>query len=249
MCTPWRRPQLFGRSSANSQERQMVLESSEDMVGRSATARRSSGRWLYVQVIIAIVAGVALGRFYPEVAVTLKPLGDVFVKLIRLVIPPVIFLSISTGIAGMSSLTALRQVAIKALVYFLVVSTLALIVGMAAANLIHPGAGMNIDPHSLRSDSVDIYVTKAHDFTLLGFLAALIPDSLAAAFVDGNILQVLLIAILFGAGLSMAGARARPAVSFLDAAAQAGFRVVDILMRAAPIGAFGAMGFWNRNFG
>lgn len=249
MCTPWRRPQLFGGPSAISQEQEMALESSEDMAGRSATARRPSGRWLYAQVIIAIVAGVALGRFYPEVAVTLKPLGDVFVKLIRLVIPPVIFLSIATGIAGMSSLTALRQVAIKALVYFLVVSTLALIVGMAAANLMHPGAGMNIDPRSLRSDSVDTYVTQAHDFTLLGFLTALIPDSLAAAFVNGNILQVLLIAILFGAGLSMAGARARPAVSFLDAAAQAVFKVVDILMRAAPIGAFGAMAFTIGKFG
>jgi aerobic C4-dicarboxylate transport protein len=227
----------------------MALEVSGDVAGQSPRPKGRGGRWRYLLVIIAIAAGVATGRYYPDVAVTMKPLGDLFVKLIRLVIPPVIFLSIVTGIAGMSSLTALREVAFKALAYFLVVSTLALIVGMTAANLLHPGAGMNIDPHSLHSDSIDIYISKAHDFTALGFLAALIPDSVAGAFVDGNILQVLLIAILFGIGLSMAGERARLAISLLEALAQAVFRVVDILMLLAPIGAFGAMAFTIGKFG
>jgi len=212
-------------------------------------ARPHKGGWLYAQVLVAIAVGVALGHFFPNIAVTLKPLGDLFVKLVKLIIPPVIFLTIVTGIAGMGGLKTLGAVAFKALFYFLVVSTLALIVGMAAANLIQPGAGMNIDPHALHSDAIKDYATKAHDMTVMGFVTSLIPDSIAGAFVDGNILQVLLVSILFGIGFSLAGERGRPALALFESLTAGVFRVVDILMRLAPIGALGAMAFTIGKFG
>jgi aerobic C4-dicarboxylate transport protein len=220
-----------------------------DPVDGKGLARRRRGGMLYLQVVVAIAAGAALGHFFPSIAVTLKPLGDLFVKLVKLIIPPVIFLTIATGIAGMGGLGTLGKVALKAFAYFLVVSTLALIVGMAAANLVHPGAGMNIDPRTLHGDTVKDYVAKAHDVSVSGFLTSLVPDSMAGAFVDGNILQVLLIAILFGIGFSLAGERARPIVVVLESLCQGVFKVVDILMRLAPIGAFGAMAFTIGKFG
>ena len=213
------------------------------------TRKRGRGGRLYLQVLLAIGLGVAVGYFFPATGVALKPLGDLFVKLVKLVIPPVIFLTIVTGIGGMSSLGALGRVALRAFIYFLVVSTLALIVGLAAANLLHPGAGMNIDPHALHGDAIKDYAAKAHDVTVMGFLTGLVPDSLAGAFVDGNILQVLLISILFGVGFALAGARARPAMAVFEAFTQGVFRVVDLLMRLAPLGAFGAMAFTIGKFG
>ncbi len=214
-----------------------------------AAPKRHKGGWLYLQVLVAIAIGVALGHFYPAFAVTLKPLGDLFVKLVKLVIPPVIFLTIVTGIAGMGSLGTLGKVALKAFAYFFVVSTLALVVGMLAANLLHPGAGMNIDPHTLNAGSIKDYAAKAHDVSIQGFFTSLVPDSLAGAFVEGNILQVLLVSILFGVGFSIAGERARPALAFFEALTQVVFRVVDILMRLAPLGALGAMAFTIGKFG
>lgn len=211
--------------------------------------RKGAGRWLYIQVIVAILAGVALGRFYPDFAVTLKPLGDLFVKLVKLIIPPVIFLTMVTGIAGMSGLKSLGSVALKAFLYFLFFSTLALIVGLTAANLLHPGAGMNVNPASLHTDTIKDYVAKAHSTTVVGFLSDIIPTSLAGVFVDGNILQVLFVSILFGIGFSLAGERARPALTFFEGLSHAVFRVVDILMSFAPIGAFGAMAFTIGKFG
>jgi aerobic C4-dicarboxylate transport protein len=217
--------------------------------GGAGRVRRATGGWLYVQVIVAIAAGIALGRFFPEVAVTLKPLGDLFVKLVKLVIPPVIFLTIVTGIAGMGGLGAFGRVALKAFAYFLLVSTLALVVGLAAGNLLHPGAGMNIDPRTLNGEAIRDYVSKAHSFTAMGFLTSLVPDSFAAAFVDGNILQVLLVSVLFGVGFSFAGERAAPALAVFEAFNRAVFKIVDLLMRLAPIGAFGAMAFTIGKFG
>jgi len=212
-------------------------------------ARKRKSSLLYLWVLVAIAAGVALGHYQPDIAVTLKPLGDLFVKLVKLVIPPVIFLTIVTGIAGMGSLGALGKVTLKAFVYFLFVSTLALIVGMVSANLLHPGQGMNIDPATLNTGSVKDYIAQAHDATITGFLTSLIPDSLASVFVSGNILQVLIVAILFGVGFSLAGERARPALAFFEGLSHAVFRVVDILMKLAPIGAFGAMAFTIGKYG
>jgi aerobic C4-dicarboxylate transport protein len=217
--------------------------------GAGARPKPAGGGWLYLQVAIAIAAGVALGVYQPDVAVMLKPLGDLFVKLVKLVIPPVIFLTIVTGIAGMGGLGALGKTALRAFIYFFVVSTLALVVGMAAANLLHPGAGMNVDPRLLRGDAVNGYVAKVHPFAIQDFLSGLVPDSIVGAFVGGDILQVLLISILFGIGFSMAGERARQALAVLEGLAQAVFRVVDILMRLAPVGAFGAMAYTIGKFG
>ena len=210
---------------------------------------RKKGGWLYAWVIAAIVAGVLLGHYKPDIAVQLKPLGDLFVKLVKLIIAPVIFLTLVTGIAGMGGLKSLGSVALKAFAYFLFFSTLALVVGLAAAHLLHPGAGMNVNVASLDTSSIRDYVEKAHDTTVVGFLTGIIPSSLAGVFVDGNILQVLFVSILFGVGFSLAGERARPALAFLEGLSHAVFRVVDILMSLAPVGAFGAMAFTIGKFG
>ncbi|HWU50938.1 MAG TPA: C4-dicarboxylate transporter DctA, partial [Asticcacaulis sp.] len=215
---------------------------------QTAPRPHRSGR-LYLWVLMAIAAGVALGHFAPDLAVRFKLLGDLFVQLVRLIIPPVIFLTIVTGIAGMGNLGALGKVALKAFGYFLVVSTFALIVGMIAANVLHPGAGMNIDPATLNTDSVKDYVARAHDASITGFLLDLAPHSILGVFIDGNILQVLLVAILFGVGFSMAGERARPALAVLEALSHAVFSVVDIVMKLAPVGAFGAMAFTIGKYG
>ena len=213
------------------------------------SAAKKKGGWLYLWVIVAIVAGVALGHYKPDIAVQLKPLGDLFVKLVKLIIAPVIFLTLVTGIAGMSGLKSLGSVALKAFAYFLFFSTLALVIGMAAAHLLHPGVGMNVNVATLNTDSIKDYVAKAHDTTIIGFLTEIVPTSLAGVFVDGNILQVLFVSILFGVGFSLAGERARPALAFLEGLSHAVFRVVDILMSLAPVGAFGAMAFTIGKFG
>lgn len=223
--------------------------SSESISQPDASKHSSKGSYLYLQVIVAIVLGVALGHFLPEWGVALKPLGDLFVKLVKMVIPPVIFLTIVTGIAGLGSLGNLGRVALKSFAYFLFFSTLALIVGLLVGNWLAPGAGMNIDPASINTQGVQEFVVKAHDMTIVGFLTGIVPNSLVGAFVDGNILQVLFIAILFGVAFSMIGEKAQPVIAFFNSLSQGVFRVVDLLMRLAPIGAFGAMAFTIGKFG
>jgi len=204
---------------------------------------------LYFQVLLAIVLGGAIGHFYPEVGQSLKPLGDAFIKLVKMVIAPVIFLTVVTGIAGMRDLEKVGRVAVKALLYFLAFSTLALIVGLIVANVVQPGAGMNIDPATLKTDKVAEYAAKAHDQTIVGFLMNVIPTTVVGAFADGEILQVLLISILFGLSLTLVGDPARPVVDFLELVAQAFFKFVHIVMKAAPIGAFGAFAFTIGKYG
>jgi len=204
---------------------------------------------LYVQVLAAILAGVLLGQFAPATGEALKPLGDAFIKLVKLVIAPVIFLTISTGIAGMRDLGAVGRVAAKALAYFLVLSTFALIVGLVVANVIRPGAGLNIDPASLDPAKVADYAHQAHETTIAGFLLAMIPETLLSALTQGNILQVLVVAILFGIALATAGQRGEPVLRVLDHLSVVVFRLVEIVMRFAPIGAFGAMAFTIGKYG
>ncbi len=166
------------------------------------------GRWyshLYVQVIVAITAGVLLGHFYPATGEALKPLGDMFIKLVKMVIAPVIFLTIVTGIAGMRDLAAVGRVAAKAFAYFLFFSTLALILGMIVGNVVKPGAGLNIDPASLNAEKVAEYSAKAHDSTIMGFVSGMIPDTFLSSLTQGNILQVLVVAVLFGIALASVG--------------------------------------------
>ena len=209
-------------------------------------------RWyahLYVQVLAAIVAGVLLGHFAPATGEAMKPLGDGFIKLVKMIIAPVIFLTIVTGIAGMRDMAAVGRVAGKAFAYFLCFSTLALFVGLAVANIVRPGAGLDIDPATLDAAKVSEFAAKAHDTTLVGFLTGIIPDTFLSALTEGNILQTLFVAILFGIGLAMIGDRGTRVLDLLEGVSIAVFKVVALLMKAAPIGAFGAMAFTIGKYG
>ena len=209
-------------------------------------------RWyshLYVQVLIAITAGVLLGHFAPATGEAMKPIGDGFIKLVKMIIVPVIFLTIVTGIAGMRDLSAVGRVAGKAFAYFLFFSTLALIVGLIVANVVRPGAGLNIDPATLDPSRVATYSEQAHETTLTGFLMSIIPDTFLSALTDGNILQTLFVAILFGIGLAMIGERGNRLLVALNDVSLAVFKIVAILMKAAPVGAFGAMAFTIGRYG
>ncbi|URL57241.1 dicarboxylate/amino acid:cation symporter [Luteibacter flocculans] len=206
-------------------------------------------RQTYVQVLVAIALGALLGHYSPAFAESLKPLGDAFIKLVKMVIAPVIFLTVVTGIAGMPHLNAVGRVVFKAMAYFLVFSTLALVVGLIVANVVQPGAGLDVDAATLSTKEIANYASKAHDMTLTGFLLDIIPDTVVGAFTSGNILQVLLFAVLFGISLTLAGERARPVVDFFDALTTPVFRLVHLLMKAAPIGAFGAIAFTIGRYG
>jgi len=212
-------------------------------------APRAWWRHLYAQVLIAIALGVIVGHFAPAWGAALKPLGDAFIKLVKMIIAPVIFLTIVSGIAGVRDLAKVGRVAAKAFGYFLFFSTLALIVGLIVGNVLQPGAGMNIDPATLDSGAVADYTAKAHETTLTGFLLAVIPETFVGALTGGNILQVLFVAILFGVALSLIGEPGRRVLALIDDASIAMFRLVAILMRAAPIGAFGAMAFTVGTYG
>ncbi|WP_241052821.1 dicarboxylate/amino acid:cation symporter [Achromobacter xylosoxidans] len=204
---------------------------------------------LYVQVLFAIVVGILLGYFKPDLGQAMQPLGDGFIKLVKMIIAPVIFLTVATGIAAMSDLKKVGRVAGKAMLYFLVFSTLALIVGMLVSHLVQPGAGMHINPATLDQKAVSGYVAKAHDSTITGFLLNVIPTTIFSPFVGGDILQVLFVAVLFGIALAQVGERGKPVLDFLTALAQPIFKLVAILMKAAPIGAFGAMAFTIGKYG
>jgi len=204
---------------------------------------------LYLQVLIAIVAGAVLGGFAPGWGTALKPLGDAFIALVKMVIAPVIFLTIVTGIAGMRELGAAGRVAGKAFAYFLCFSTLALILGLIVAHLIAPGAGMHISPASLDKGAVASYVHAAHEASITGFLLHVIPTTLVSPFAEGDILQTLLVAVLVGVSTSLVGEPARPVVELLERLSAIVFRLTGILMRAAPIGAFGAIAFTVGKYG
>jgi aerobic C4-dicarboxylate transport protein len=207
-------------------------------------------RHLYFQVLVAIALGVLLGHYFPATGEAMKPLGDAFIALVRMIIAPVIFLTIVTGIAGMKELGAIGRVAAKAFAYFLTFSTLALIVGLIIANVVQPGAGLNIDPATLDASKIADYAQQAHDRTLVAFLLNVIPATLVSAVADGhNILQVLFVAILFGIALSMIGEKAEPLMTVLESASLAIFKLVSFLMKAAPLGAFGAMAFTVAKYG
>ncbi len=204
---------------------------------------------LYVQVIFAIVAGVLLGHFMPEFGESLKPLGDAFIKIVKMIIAPVIFLTVATGIAGMTNMGAVGRVTGKAMIYFLTFSTLALVVGMVVANLIQPGKGLNIDPAQLESDKVATYVEKAHDASIVDFFMNIIPKTLVSPLVSGDILQVLFVAVLVGLSLAAVGEKGKPITDLLTALTAPVFYLVGMLMKLAPIGAFGAMAYTIGAFG
>ena len=215
---------------------------------------------LYLQVIVAIVLGAVIGHFYPSgvgadgepykgLGEQLKPLGDAFIRLVKMVIAPVIFLTVSVGIAHLRDLSKVGRVAAKAFAYFITFSTLALIVGLIVANVVKPGAGMNVDPATLDPAAVAQYAAKAHDTTVVGFLMNIIPETVVGAFAGGEILQVLFFSILFGVALATIGDKAKPVMTVLESLSEAMFKLVGILMKAAPIGAFGAFAFTIGKYG
>jgi len=206
-------------------------------------------RHLYAQVVVAIVLGAAIGHFYPAAGTALKPLGDAFIKLVKMVITPVVFLSVVSGIAGMRNIGGVGRVAGKAFGYFLVVSTGALIIGLLVANIVQPGAGLRIDPASLDPAAVADYVSKAQDSSVVGFLTEIIPTTLLSALTEGSILQALFVAILFGIALSMVGDAGAPVLDMVERLGLVVFRLVAMLMQFAPIGAFGAIAFTIGKFG
>jgi aerobic C4-dicarboxylate transport protein len=212
-------------------------------------SRQPLYKQLYVQVVVAIVLGATLGHFEPALAEAMKPLGDAFIKLVKMIIAPVIFLTIVTGIAGMTQLRTVGRVFAKTMAYFLFFSTLALVVGMVVAHVVQPGAGMNINPADLDQSAVNDYVQKSHELSLVGFLMDIIPKTLVSPLVGDNILQVLFVAVLFGLSLAMVGEKGRPVLNLLEALTTPVFRLVHLLMRAAPIGAFGAIAFTIGKYG
>lgn len=204
---------------------------------------------LYIQVLIAIVSGVSLGYFYPELGEKMKPLGDGFIRLVKMIIAPVIFLTVSTGIAAMSDLKKVGRVAGKAFIYFFTFSTLALIIGMIVSHLVQPGKGLNIDPNTLNGAEIEKYVKAAHDNSMVSFIFNIIPETLFSPLTGDNILQVLLVAILFGVALAITSDKSQPIQDFLQTLTIPIFKIVEILMKLAPVGAFGAMAFTIGKYG
>lgn len=204
---------------------------------------------LYFQVLTAITCGIVLGIVDPDLGVALQPIGDGFIKLVKMVIAPVIFLTITVGIAGIGNAGQVGRVAGKAFGYFFVVSSFALVVGLVVANVVQPGAGLHIDPATLDQAAVKTYAAKAHDASIAGFLLDVIPTTLVSALTGGSILQVLLVAVLTGIALGMSGERGKPFLHGLESASDVVFRLVAIVMKAAPIGAFGAMAFTIGKYG
>ncbi len=206
-------------------------------------------RLLYVQVLVAIALGAAVGHFAPEFGAALKPLGDAFIKLVKMIIAPVIFVTVATGIAGMRDLKAVGSVAGKAFAYFLTFSTLALVIGLVVANVVRPGEGLSIDPATLDTAAVADYADKAEETTITGFLLGIIPDTLFSSVTDGQILQVLLVAILAGVAIAATRPASDLVTDVLASFGQVVFKLVHMLMKLAPIGAFGAMAFTIGEFG
>ncbi|HML29014.1 MAG TPA: dicarboxylate/amino acid:cation symporter [Hyphomicrobium sp.] len=204
---------------------------------------------LYFQVLAAIVAGVGLGHFYPSAGEAMKPLGDGFVKLIKMLIGPIIFVTVVHGIASMGDMKKVGRVGIKALIYFELVTCLALAVGLVVVNVLQPGAGMNVEVSSLDGAAVQTYVAKSKEESATEFIINIIPNTFFSGFVDGNILQVLLVALLFAFALQSLGPRGRPMLDFIAQIGSVMFKMVGFIMLLAPVGAFGAMAFTIGHYG
>ncbi|MGJ5142272.1 C4-dicarboxylate transporter DctA [Bradyrhizobium oligotrophicum] len=212
-------------------------------------ARRGWWKELWVQVMIAMAAGILLGAVKPDLGAQMQPLGDAFIKAIRMLIAPIIFCTVVNGIAHMADMAKVGRVAIKALIYFEAITTLALIIGLTAVNLFQPGVGMNVDPATINSATIEPYVKQTAAVGFVPFLLNIIPQTFVGAFAEGNILQVLFISVMCGFALIWLGDRAKPVTDVIDVAGQMIFGVVKIVMWAAPLGAFGAIAFTVGKFG
>jgi len=209
----------------------------------SKTERKPIYSHLYFQVLVAIAAGIVLGYFFPGLATKLKPLGDAFIKLIKMMIAPIIFTTVVVGIARIGNLKEVGRVGLKSIIYFELVSSLALVIGLVVVNLVHPGAGINADVSTLDAKAVASYTAGAKSLSTVDFFLHMIPDSVVGAFAGGEILQVLLFSVLFGLALARLGSKGKTLVDVIDQLSHALFNVIAIVMRFAPIGAFGAMAF------
>jgi aerobic C4-dicarboxylate transport protein len=211
--------------------------------------RRAWWKELWVQVMMAMAAGIALGAIRPDLGAQMQPLGDAFIKAIRMLIGPIIFCTVVNGIAHMADMAKVGRVAIKALLYFEAVTTLALIVGLAVVNIWQPGSGMNVDVTSINASVVEPYVKQTAAVGFVPFLLNIIPQTFVGAFAEGNILQVLFLSVLSGFALIWLGERAKPLTDVIDVGGKMIFGIVQMVMWAAPIGAFGAIAFTIGKFG
>jgi aerobic C4-dicarboxylate transport protein len=207
-------------------------------------------RHIYVQVLIAILIGVAVGHFFPTFAQSLKPLSDAFIRLIKMITPPLIFTTIVCGASQIGEMRTLGRIAGKTIIYFEVVTTLALLIGMLMVNLIGPGVGMNIQPGTADVHALAQYQTEVHHGGgLTGFFLNIIPSSFLSPFASGDMLQIVVIACLFAVGLSYIGEKGKPVLTFFDAVSEVLFKIVGFIMKLAPLGALGAMGFAVGKYG
>ncbi len=214
---------------------------------------KNKSRTLYIQVIIAIVAGIALGALAPQTAVDMKPLGDAFIKLVKMLIGPIIFCTVVTGITGMGDMKEAGRIAIKALIYFTILSIFSLFIGMVVANVVKPGAGMNIDAAGLSTAEVENYTGKkladSKPETFAAFMLNVIPATPASAFAGGEILQILFFAVIFACGTVMVGKKASPVIALVNELSDILFAIIGFIMKIAPLGAFGAMAFTVGKYG
>ncbi len=204
---------------------------------------------LYFYVLIAILLGAFTGWISPETGQSLKILGDLFIKLIKMIIAPVIFITVTLGIAGIRDMKQLGRTGFKTILYFELITTLAMVIGWVVTKIVRPGEGMNIDVHSLDTSSIATYTEKANAYRWSDFVSSIIPENFIGAFVNGEILPVLFLAILTGIVLSRMGKNGLSAVNFLDKSRQVVFKIIEVIMKAAPIGAFGAMAYTIGKFG
>lgn len=204
---------------------------------------------LWFQVLAGTLIGILLGWLAPGAGTAVKPLGDVFIKMIRMMIGPIIFVTVVHGIAGMHDMKSVGRVALKSLLYFEAITILALIVGLLGVDLWQPGVGMNIDASTIDTASIKTYVATAHHESVTAYLMAIVPDTFLGALTEGHVLQVLFVSVLFGAGLAAAGPMATPVLTVIDGASKALFRIIGFIMYFAPLGAFGAIAFTVGQFG
>lgn len=207
------------------------------------TTRQPLYKSLYFQVIVAIAIGILLGHFYPQTGVALKPLGDGFIKLIKMVIAPIIFCTVVSGIGGMQNMKSVGKTGGYALLYFEIVSTIALLIGLVVVNVVQPGAGMHIDVSTLDTSKIAGFISAGKDQSIIAFILNVIPNTIVGAFANGDILQVLMFSVIFGFALHRLGAYGKPVLDFIDRFAHVMFNIINMIMKLAPVGAFGAMAF------
>jgi aerobic C4-dicarboxylate transport protein len=238
---PWRRTLLRNSFSSSPEPRRKPI--------RTASTPRRPRIGLSVQVFLAIALGVVVGALWPHFGAALKPLGDAFIKLIRMLLAPVIFGTVVLGIARMGDIKAVGRVGLKALVYFEVVSTLALALGLIYVNVFHPGSGMNVDPKTLSTSAISAYTSASKVTGPVEFFMDIIPSSPVDAFAKNSMLQIILFGILFGIALTKMGKRAQPLIDLMDQVLHAFYGIVGMVMKVAPIGAFGAIAFTVGKYG